>query len=241
MTAPTLAGELQNAAPLISAGMISADLMHLADAAQALAEGGCRLLHFDVMDGRFCPQLTAGPFFVKGVTTPLLKDVHLMVEDPLPLIPEFAAAGADLITVHAESGRHAHRALQCIAEQKNAHHPDRPILRGIALNPGTPCAALEPFLDETDLIVLLAVNPGFPKQKFIGTTARRFASLKALLAARGRSPLLCIDGGITRENIAMAASLGPHCLVTGSALFAGGGVRQNLALLHGEMRKGTNA
>jgi ribulose-phosphate 3-epimerase len=225
-------------APVISAGIMSADLMRLGEQAETLSQCGITMLHFDVMDGCFCPQLTAGPFFVKGFGTKLYKDVHLMVADPLPLIPEFAAAGADIITVHAESGRHVHRALQCIAEQKNAGDPARGILRGIAINPGTPLMAIEPFFDEIDALFLVAVNPGFPRQRFIEATGRAFVTLKKTVAFLPRPPLLGIDGGITRENIARTASLGPQIIVTGSAVFEGGKIRENLDTIRRNLSKG---
>jgi ribulose-phosphate 3-epimerase len=225
-------------APVISAGVMSADLMRLGEQVETLSQCGVSMLHFDIMDGCFCPHLSAGPFFVKGIRTTLYKDVHLMVADPLPYIQEFAEAGADLITVHAESGRHVYRALQCIGEQKNAADPSRGILRGLAINPGTPLAAIEPFFDEIDAIFLVAVNPGFPRQRFIDATGRAFTSLKKTIAGLARPPFLGIDGGITRENIGMAASLGPQIIVTGSAVFEGGKIRENLAIIRRTMGKG---
>jgi ribulose-phosphate 3-epimerase len=233
-----LADLLAASPPQISAGMICADLMRLAEHVQVLADAGISLLHFDVMDGCFCPSLTAGPFFVKGIKTRLYKDVHLMVADPLPLIPEFAAAGADIITVHAESGRYPHRALQSIAEQKNANDPSRPILRGIALNPGTPLVLLEPFIDLADIIVLIAVNPGFGNQRFDDSICRKFKALTAMLSDYERKPFLGIDGGITKGTVAAAAALKPHCIVTGSALFENGRIRENVAAIRSVLEKG---
>jgi ribulose-phosphate 3-epimerase len=224
--------------PVLSAGIMSADLMHLGDEVETLIQCGIELLHFDIMDGCFCPQLTAGPFFVKGIVAQAYKDVHLMVADPLPLIPEFVAAGADLITVHAESGRHVHRALQLIGEQKNANDPSRGILRGIALNPGTPLGAIEPFLDETDVCFLIAVNPGFPRQRFIETTAQRFEALKAMTAAISRPLLLGIDGGVTLDTIGKAATLEPHIIVTGNAIFNKRDIKGNLAAMHSRINNG---
>lgn len=211
---------------------MSADLMRLDESVTTLASCGAKLLHFDVMDGHFCPQLTAGPFFVKGIKTAgLLKDVHLLVEDPLPLIPDCAAAGADIITVHVESGRHVHRALQCIAGQINANDPHRGILRGIALNPGTPIETVVPLLDEADIVFLVAVNPGFPKQRFIKATAGRFNELKTMAGKLPGKFLLGIDGGITRDTIAMVGSLGADIIVSGSALFEGNRIQENFAFM----------
>ncbi|MBN2038252.1 MAG: ribulose-phosphate 3-epimerase [Chitinispirillaceae bacterium] len=238
MTPPPLADLLTSAPPQISAGMISANLMNLTEDVRVLADAGVHLLHFDVMDGCFCPALTAGPFFVNGIKTKQYKDVHLMVADPLPLIPEFAAAGADIITVHVESGRYPHRALQCIGEQKNGNDPSRPILRGIALNPGTPLAQLEPLIDLADLIVVLAVNPGFSGQRFDESICRKFKTLTAMLSNRERKPFLEIDGGITKSTVEAAAALKPHCIVTGSALFENGRIRENVIALQSVLDKG---
>ena len=227
-----LSQEIRKSAPVLSVGIMSADLMRLDESVTTLTSCGAKLLHFDVMDGCFCPQLTAGPFFVKGIKAAgLLKDVHLLVENPLPLIPDFAAAGADIITVHAESGRHVRRALQLIAEQKNANDPHRGILRGIALNPGTPLEAAEPLLDEADIVFLVAVNPGFPKQRFIEATAGRFNLLKTMTGKLPDRPLLGIDGGITRDTIAMVSPLGADIIVSGSAVFEGGRIQENFDLL----------
>lgn len=215
-------------APVLSIGALSANLLRLEDSVRTLEENGAKFLHFDVMDGRFCPQLTAGPFLTKAIKTTLYKDVHLMVEDPLPLIPEFAAAGADLITVHAESGRHVHRALQLIGEQKNGNDPQRSILRGIALNPGTSLEVLEPLLAEADIVFLLAINPGFPNQRLIDDTGRRCQLLRSLIRESGRDIRIGIDGGITRANVGRVASWGAQIIVTGSAVFEGGRVKENL-------------
>jgi ribulose-phosphate 3-epimerase len=224
--------DLKKSAPLLSVGIMSADLMHLDESIRTLEACGTKLLHFDVMDGHFCPQLTAGPFFVKGIKTALYKDVHLLVENPLPLIPDFAAAGADIITVHAEAGRCVRRALQCIAEQKNVNAPDRGILRGIAVNPGTPLEALGPLLDEADIVFLVAVEPGFPKQRFAGTTAGRLGKLKEIAGTMSPRLLFGIDGGITRDNIGMVGSLGADIMVTGSAVFEGNKIKENYALMN---------
>jgi ribulose-phosphate 3-epimerase len=230
MTAPLLV-ELKKSAPLLSVGIMSADLMRLEESVRTLETCGAKLLHFDVMDGCFCPQLTAGPFFVKGIKCSLYKDVHLLVENPLPMIPDLAAAGADIITVHVESGRHIHRALQLISEQKNATDPNRGILRGIAVNPGTPLAAAEPLLNEADIVFLVAVNPGFPNQRFIEATVSRFTQMKNMIKTLPGKPLLGIDGGITRDNIGMVGSLGADFIVTGSAIFEGNKIRENFELM----------
>jgi len=236
----SLFSELKSMAPLLSVGIVSADLMHLAEAEKRLCSAGARMLHFDVMDGRFCPQLTVGPFFTKGLRTGCFKDVHLMVEDPLPLIPDFAKAGADIITVHIESGRHVHQALHLIGEQNNANDRERGILRGVALNPGTPLSSIEPLIDTVDCVVALAINPGFSGQSFIPSTIERCRTIRKIAEAAGRDVLISIDGGITADTIGYAAEAGADIVVSGSAVFKNNAIEENFSLLTDKLTKGTH-
>lgn len=212
---------IRAAAPALSVGMATADLSRLGEEMQLLERTGVPLVHFDVMDGRFAPILTFGPPLVAAVRTSLLKDVHLMIEDPLATVAEYVAAGADVVTIHAESTRHPHRVLQALGAMKNANDPSRGLVRGVALNPGTPLEALDPLLGDCELVLLLAVNPGWGGQKFIPSTAERAALVKQKIAASGRDVLLCIDGGVKRDNIGDIAKLGADLIVTGSAVFDG--------------------
>jgi ribulose-phosphate 3-epimerase len=212
---------LRRASPTISVGVLSADLMALGAQLALLEEAGVRVAHVDVMDGCFTPMMTVGAPFIKALKTPLLKDAHLMVEEPVAKLGDYAAAGADVITVHVESTRHVHRALQQLGGMENANDPARGIVRGAALNPGTPLTAIAPLLDEIDMIVLLAVNPGWSGQRFIPATERRIAQARKLIASSGRDLLLCVDGGVTRDNIAQVAKMGADLIVTGSAVFDG--------------------
>lgn len=237
--ATPLFNELKSMAPLLSVGIVSADLMHLAEAEERLFSTGVRMLHFDIMDGRFCPQLTVGPFFVKGITSGCFKDVHLMMDDPLPFIPDFAKAGADIITVHIESGRHVHQALQCISEQTNVNDPDREILRGVALNPGTPVSSIEPLLDDIDCVVVLAINPGFPGQCFIPSTIERCGNIRKMANNADRDILICIDGGINATTMAHAAEAGADVVVSGSAVFKNNTIENNYQHLSGKLIQGT--
>jgi len=214
---------------VISVGVLSANLMNLGADLATLEQCGVRMLHFDCMDGHFAPSLTAGVPFVKAVKTSMYKDVHLLVNDPIPMIPDFIAAGADMITVHYESTPHVHRALQMISEMENVNDPERGIVRGIALNPGTPFFAVEPLLDEVEVVLLVAVNAAYPKQKFIEATKRKFGSLRKLIDDSGKGILIGIDGGITKSNISEIASLGPDIIVTGSAVFENAMIKENLA------------
>jgi ribulose-phosphate 3-epimerase len=211
--------------PTLSVGILTADLMSLGAQVRLMEDAGVQLLHFDVMDGCFCPMLTFGPPLIKAVRTSLIKDIHLMVEDPLPKLESYVAAGADIITVHVEACSHPHRVLQVLGEMVNANDPARGIVRGVALNPGTALEAVYPLLDEVDLVLLLAVNPGWSGQRFIASTARRAADL---LARKGeRDFLLALDGGITKNNVGDAVLMGADLIVTGSAVFDGKAPAEN--------------
>ncbi len=223
-----IASLLAACSPTLSVGVLSADLSNLSRDLRMLENGGAKLLHFDVMDGRFVSPMTVGAPFVKAVRSTMLKDVHLMIDNPLPRLAEYAAAGADMITLHVEAETHVHEALQRIRELPNANDPARGIARGLAINPGTPLDALEPLLDETDIVFLLAVNPSAPKKVFIESSRERFLRLKQMLAGQKRRIFAAIDGGIHRENIASVAALGADIVVSGSAVFSGQDSRRNL-------------
>ena len=208
--------------PTVSAGILAADLMKLGSELELLERTGVGVVHFDVMDGCFCPQLTVGPAFVKGLKTPLLKDVHLMIGEPLDSLADYAAAGADIITVHVEAAVHIHRVLQRLGVLQHASGDGRGIVRGLALNPGTPLEWLTPsLLEEVDMVTLLAIDPGWSGQAFAPTTFDRLRRLKDIIAGAGRDILICVDGGITRGNLAQVAAEGPDLVASGSAIFAG--------------------
>jgi ribulose-phosphate 3-epimerase len=195
--------------------------MSLGSELELMEKAGVKLLHVDVMDGCFCPMMTVGPGFIKAVNTPLLKDVHLMIEEPFDKLESYVAAGADMITVHAESCRHIHRVLQKLGQMTNVNDPDRGILRGIALNPGTPLETITPLIDELDMVFLLAVNPGWGGQKFIPSTEGRLSRIRTMLSKANKDILIGVDGGITRDNIADVARMEVDIIVTGSAVFDG--------------------
>jgi ribulose-phosphate 3-epimerase len=168
--------------------------------------------------------------------TPLLKDVHLMVQDPLEKVGDYVAAGADIVTVHAESCTHVHRVLQHLGTLSNANDPARGLVRGIALNPGTPLGVLEPLLDEVELVLLLAVNPGWSGQRFIPATMDRIGAARRLIERSGRDVLLGVDGGITRDNVGRLAGTGVDVVVTGSAVFDGRAPAENARHMLGALR-----
>lgn len=218
MSRSPLVDRLRASAPQISVGVLTADWLNLGSQLELIERAGVELLHFDVMDGVFCPMLTLGAPVVAGLKTQLLKDVHLMIEDPLPKLEGFVGAGADIVTVHAESTRHIHRVLQALGKMTNANDPNRGIVRGIALNPGTPLEVIEPLVGEFEMVLLLAVNPGWGGQKFIASTCERVKQVRERV---GDTALICVDGGITRDNISNVARLGADIIVTGSAVFDG--------------------
>jgi ribulose-phosphate 3-epimerase len=227
MSVSTAFDILRQSSPVVSVGVLTADLLSLGSELALLERCGVKVAHVDVMDGCFCPMMTVGPPLIKALKTPLLKDVHLMIEEPLNKVADYVAAGADILTIHPEACAHVHRVLQQMRLMKNAHDPERGIVRGVGLNPGTPLEVLEPLLDELELILILAVNPGWGGQKFIASTRGRVEKAKRMIAASGREILLGVDGGITRDNIADVAALGVDLIVTGSAVFDGKAAEAN--------------
>jgi ribulose-phosphate 3-epimerase len=197
--------------PSVSVGMLTADLLRLGEDLAAIGDAGVELVHVDVMDGVFCPQTTVGPPIVKAIPESFVKDVHLMVDEPLEKVADYVAAGAGIISFHVESTKHPHRVLQSLAGSG--------VARGVALNPGTPLGTVEPLLDELELLLVLAVNPGWSGQRFIPATEQKLHDARELIG--GREIALAVDGGITKENVEHVASLGVDVIVTGSAVFDG--------------------
>lgn len=224
--------------PTVSVGVLTADLMNLGRELSIIENEGIKLVHVDVMDGCFCPMMTVGPPFIKGLRTPLLKDVHLMIEEPVDKVLDYVTAGADIITVHVESTRHIHRAVQQLAGVKTANDLSRAVLRGIALNPGTPLEVLTPLVPEIEMVVLLAINPGWSGQKLTPAFQSRVSGVRRLLNEAGRPEVLVtIDGGVTRENIALVSGFGADIVVTGSAVFDGKAVAENARFMLEAVRK----
>jgi ribulose-phosphate 3-epimerase len=227
---------LRQLSPTLSVGVLAADLMKLGSEVSLLEKTDVKLAHVDVMDGCFTPMMTVGPPFVKALKTPLLKDVHLMIQDPLEKVDAYVAAGADVITVHAESQTHIHRVLQKLGQMSNANDPARGLVRGVALNPGTPLAVIKPLIDELELVMLLGINPGWGGQSFIPSTFARIGKVKGMIAEAERDILLCVDGGVTRDNITELATAGVDIVVTGSAVFDGKNPVENAAFMLDNLR-----
>ena len=213
--------DLRRMGPSLSVGLMAANLMALGEDVGRLEGAGARLAHFDVMDGGYVPTLTAGAPFIKAVSTAMLKDVHLMVREPLASLGDYVAAGADIITIHPDACTHPHRVLQVLGSMKHRERSERTVARGVALNPGLPVDALDPLLDEAEMVLLVAINPGWGGQAFIPATFGRIEAVRRKIAASGRDVLVAVDGGITRANIGQLAGRGVDLVVTGSAVFDG--------------------
>jgi ribulose-phosphate 3-epimerase len=198
---------------LIAPSILSADFSRLGEEVRAVAAAGADVIHVDVMDGHFVPNITIGPLVVRAVrqVTDLPLDVHLMIENPDRYLEAFAAAGADWLTVHVEVDHHLHRTVHRIKELgKKA---------GVVLNPATPLAMVEPILADVDLVMIMSVNPGFGGQSFITSALPRIRRLKEMIDARGLHAGIEVDGGISPETLPEVVAAGANIFVAGSAIF----------------------
>lgn len=198
---------------LIAPSILSADFAHLADEVAAVERGGADLLHVDVMDGHFVPNLTVGPPIVESLkkVTKLPLDCHLMMTNADAFIDEFASAGADYLTVHVEACPHLHRTVQAIKE--------RGVKAGVTLNPATSLHTIEEILPEVDLVLIMSVNPGFGGQKFITSCLQKIVTTRQMIDRARSRALLEVDGGIKVDNAAQILAAGADVLVAGSAIF----------------------
>jgi ribulose-phosphate 3-epimerase len=201
--------------------ILAADFAHLADEIAAAERGGGTIVHVDVMDGHFVPNITFGPPVVKAVwkVTKLPLDCHLMIENPDAYIPEFAAAGADMISVHQEVCRHLHRSLQLIAD-----HGMKP---GVVINPGTPVDSLIEVLPMVHHVLVMSVNPGFGGQKFLPFALEKMAYLAELRHEMELNFRIEVDGGVAHDTVGSVVEAGAEMLVAGSAIFGPGGAEAN--------------
>jgi len=214
----------------IAPSILSADFMRLGEEIHAAEEAGADLLHIDIMDGHFVPNITIGPAIVAAIRkiTKLPLDVHLMIEDPDKYLADFAAAGADYLTVHCEAAVHLHRSVQWIREKG--------IKAGVSINPATPVSQLESIITDIDLVLLMSVNPGFGGQKFIPSTMEKIKKAKEMIRAADSAALIEIDGGVKQDNAEEIADAGADILVMGSAFFESGDYKKTMEKLNDNLR-----
>jgi ribulose-phosphate 3-epimerase len=205
----------------LAPSILSADFARLAEQVHAASEGGGTVIHVDVMDGHFVPNLTVGPPLVKSLrqATKLPLDCHLMIENPDQFIAEFAEAGADWISVHQEACRHLNRTLHLIKSHD--------VLAGVVINPATPVETLSEVLEIVDYVLVMSVNPGFGGQKFIPETVRKIRRLAGLREQRGLNYRIEVDGGIGLDTVAEVVRAGAEILVAGNAVFGQGDPKTN--------------
>lgn len=200
----------------VAPSFLASDFSVLKEEIQRLDQAGADMMHLDVMDGHFVPNISFGPAIIRAMRPHTRKtfDVHLMISPIDPFIDEFVAAGADILTVHQEAGPHLHRIIQQIKS--------RGIKAGIALNPATPVDAIQPVIDDVDLILIMSVNPGFGGQAFIENSLRKIGQARRMIDETGRDIDLEVDGGITPDTALRAVAAGADLLVSGTATFKGG-------------------
>jgi len=221
--------------PLIAPSILSADFARLGDDVNAVLEAGADIVHFDVMDNHFVPNLTIGPLICEalrdhGITAPI--DVHLMVDPVDRIIPDFAKAGASYITFHPEASRHVHRTIGLIREFG--------CQAGLVFNPATPLTWLEHVIHELDMVLIMSVNPGFGGQEFIDSALEKLRQARQMIDASGREIRLEIDGGVKTSNIGEIAAAGADTFVAGSAIFGSDNYAATIAEMKAEIAAATD-
>ncbi|MCK5311068.1 MAG: ribulose-phosphate 3-epimerase [Desulfobacteraceae bacterium] len=210
---------------IVAPSILSADFTILGQEIKAVEDGGADWIHIDVMDGQFVPNITYGPIIVKASkkATDLPLDVHLMIEKPDLIIPDFIKAGADLISVHAEACTHLHRTIQMIKNEN--------VKAGVALNPATPIETVEWIMEEIDFIVVMSVNPGFGGQKFIKSSIKKIEKLTSMKEHKNPDLIIQVDGGVNEKTINDISNAGATSFVAGSYIFNADDYKKQISLL----------
>ena len=213
----------------IAPSILSADFARLGEEVQSVVSGGADIVHFDVMDNHYVPNLTVGPLVCAAIRplTKALIDVHLMVKPVDRIVPDFAKAGADIISFHPEASNHVDRTIDLIKDQG--------CKAGLVFNPATPLSYLDHVVDKLDLVLIMSVNPGFGGQKFIPQALKKLAAARSRIAAAGREIWLEVDGGVKLDNIAEIARAGADTFVAGSAIFGTKDYKATIAALRREL------
>ncbi len=209
----------------IAPSLLSADFTRLGEEIKAAENAGVDMLHLDIMDGHFVPNITIGPLVVEAIRkiTTLTLDVHLMIDAPERFLYDFIKSGADFLTVHVEASTHLHRTVHSIKETG--------VRVGVSLNPATPLCSLDNIISDLDMVLLMSVNPGFGGQSFITTVTDKIRALNRMIRERGYKTLLEVDGGIKLDNARDVANAGADILVVGSAFFGSGDYRAFMSKL----------
>lgn len=215
----------------IAPSILSADFSNLAMDIKKVEDAGCDMLHIDVMDGHFVPNITLGPLIIKSIKnkTNLPFDVHLMIENPDKYIDDFIEAGADILTVHSEACKHLHRTIQYIKKKG--------IKAGVSLNPATSLRDIEYVLDDLDMVLIMTVNPGFGGQDFIMPMIKKIEALRKMIKERNLTIDIQVDGGIKPDNVHLVAQAGANVIVSGSAIFNSKDIKETVEALRNHATK----